>query len=116
MGSWRKAGWDPGLRASLAAPNSAFSMGQWVPSTLAVGQEGKGLHCLMKNPGLMGALAGHLRSCSEKQMQTKAKVIVLNTFLASFQASLGTTHGLLASWPRLYVSNQSGLLPCLEAA
>lgn len=91
-------------------------MGLWVPSALAVGQEGKRLRCLMKSPGLMGALAGHLGSCSEKQMPTKAKVIVPNTFLASVQASLGTTHGLLGSWTQLYVSNQSGLLPCREAA
>lgn len=36
------------LRATLAALNSAVNVGRWFPRALDAGQEGKGLHRLMK--------------------------------------------------------------------
>lgn len=36
------------LRVTLAALNSAVNVGRWFPRALDAGQEGKGLHRLMK--------------------------------------------------------------------
>lgn len=106
-GARGRQGGPLGLKARLAGLNSALSLGMGVPRALAVSQEGKGLRCLMKSPGLLGALAGHLRSCSEQQMQAKAKVIAPSTSLASFQASLGINRGSLGTRPLRYSPNQN---------
>ena len=73
----------------MAALNFAFDTERWVPNSRGrPGGEGTSLPD-EKYLSLMGALAGYLRSYTGQQMHRKAKVIVQNTFLTSFQASLG---------------------------
>ena len=62
-----------GLRASLAALNSAFNTGRWVPGMGAAGQEQKGLGCQGKSPGLIWPRLGTSGMAQSSRQQKRPK-------------------------------------------